>query len=105
MPVGRRLTNQLSAAAVSHCIGRTVEDAQSGYRAIRSHVIAAVRPHGDRYEFETEFLILAGRLGARITFVPIPTIYPTTVASQFRPVRDSLRIVSTLWRFGLGAQR
>jgi hypothetical protein len=68
-------------------------------------VIAAVRPHGDRYEFETEFLILAGRLGARITFVPIPTIYPTTVASQFRPVRDSLRIVSTLWRFGLGAQR
>ena len=105
MPVGRRLTNQLSAAAVSHCIGRTVEDAQSGFRAIRSHVIAAVRPHGDRYEFETEFLILAGRLGARITFVPIPTIYTTTVASQFRPVRDSLRIVSTLWRFGLGAQR
>lgn len=105
MPVGRRLTNQLSAAAVSHCIGRTVEDAQSGFRAIRSHVIAAVRPHGDRYEFETEFLILAGRLGARITFVPIPTIYPTTVASQFRPVRDSLRIVSTLWRFGLGARR
>jgi glycosyltransferase involved in cell wall biosynthesis len=105
MPVGRRLTNRLSAAAVSHCIGQTVDDAQSGFRAIRSHVIDAVRPHGERYEFETEFLILAGRLGARITFVPIPTLYTTTVASQFRPVRDSMRIVSTLWRFGIGAQR
>jgi len=105
MPVGRRLTNHLSAAAVSHCIGRTVDDAQSGFRAIRSQLIAGVRPHGDRYEFETEFLILAGRLGARITFVPIPTVYTTTVASQFRPVRDSMRIVSTLWRFGMGAQR
>lgn len=105
MPVGRRLTNRLSAAAVSHCIGRTVADAQSGFRAIRSHVIDAVRPHGDRYEFETEFLILAGRLGVRITFVPIPTLYTTAVASQFRPVRDSMRIVSTLWRFGIGAQR
>jgi glycosyltransferase involved in cell wall biosynthesis len=105
MPVGRRLTNRLSAAAVSHCIGRTVDDAQSGFRAIRSHVIAAIRPPGDRYEFETEFLILAGRLGARITFVPIPTVYTTPVASQFRPVRDSMRIVTTLWRFGMGAQR
>jgi glycosyltransferase involved in cell wall biosynthesis len=105
MPAGRRLTNHLSAAAVSRCIGRTVDDAQSGFRAIRSQLIAAVRPHGDRYEFETEFLILAGRLGARITFVPIPTVYTTTVASQFRPVRDSMRIVSALWRFGMGAQR
>ena len=105
MPAGRRLTNHLSAAAVSHCIGRTVDDAQSGFRAIRSQLIAAVRPQGDRYEFETEFLILAGRLGARITFVPIPTVYTTIVASQFRPVRDSMRIVSTLWRFGMGAQR
>lgn len=105
MPVGRRLTNRLAAAAVAHCIGRGVDDAQSGFRAVRSHVLAHVRPHGDRYEFETEFLILAGRLGARITFVPIPTIYTTGVASQFRPVHDSVRIVSTLWRFGMGAHR
>jgi len=105
MPAGRRLTNRLSAAAVGRCIGRAVADAQSGYRAIRSEVIAKVRPRGDRYEFETEFLILAGRLGARITFVPIPTIYPAIVPSHFRAVRDSARIVSTLWRFGMGAQQ
>lgn len=104
MPAGRRLTNRLSAAAVAHCIGRDVADAQSGFRAIRSHLIDQVRPSGDRYEFETEFLILAGRLGARITFVPIPTIYAANIPSHFRPVRDSARIVTTLWRFGMGAQ-
>ena len=104
MPAGRRLTNRLAAAAVAHCIGRSVADAQSGFRAMRSHLIDQVRPRGDRYEFETEFLILAGRLGARITFVPIPTIYTANIPSHFRAVRDSARIVTTLWRFGMGAQ-
>jgi len=104
MPAGRRLTNRLSAAAVARCIGRDVADAQSGFRAMRSHLIAEVRPRGDRYEFETEFLIMAGRLGARITFVPIPTIYAANIPSHFRPLRDSARIVTTLWRFGMGTR-
>ena len=104
MPVGRRLTNSLSAAAVARCIGQPVADAQSGYRALRACVARDVTPRGDRYEFETELLILAGRRGYRIAFVPIPTRYPQTVRSQFRPLRDSVRIVGTLWRFGMGAQ-
>lgn len=104
MPVGRRLTNRLSAAAVGRCIGRPVDDAQSGFRAMRRHVVAEVHPRGDRYEFETEFLILAARSGSRFAFVPIPTIYQTPVPSQFRSIRDSARIVSTLWRYGLGGE-
>jgi glycosyltransferase involved in cell wall biosynthesis len=103
MPAARRLTNRLSAAAVERCIGRPVADAQSGYRAIHAHVISAVAPRGDRYEFETEFLILAARQGFQLAFVPIPTSYPQLVPSQFRLVRDSARIVGTLWRFGVGA--
>ena len=103
MPAARRLTNLLSAAAVERCIGRPVADAQSGYRAMRAAVISAVAPRGDRYEFETEFLILAARQGFQLAFVPIPTSYPRLVPSQFRLVRDSARIVGTLWRFGIGA--
>jgi len=104
MPVGRRLTNRLSAAAVSRCIGRPVADAQSGFRAMRADVLSDVAPRGDRYEFETEFLIMAAQQGHRIVFVPIPTTYSGLVPSQFRPVRDSARIVGTLWRFALGAR-
>ena len=104
MPAGRRLTNTLSAAAVAHCIGHPVADAQSGFRALRARVVSDIRPQGDRYEFETELLILAGRRGYRIAYVPVPTRYPGTVPSRFRPVRDSARIVGTLWRFGMGAR-
>jgi len=105
MPAGRRLTNRMSAAAVSRCIGRTVDDAQSGYRAVRAAVLPFISPRGDRYEFETEFLILAGRRGYHIAYVPISTRYPAIVPSQFRPVRDSARIIGALWRFSLGAER
>ena len=103
MPASRRLTNRLSAATVGWCIGHPVADAQSGFRAIRRHVVAEISPRGDRYEFETEFLILAGRRGHRITFVGIPTVYGGAVPSRFRPVRDSARIIRTLWRYGVGA--
>ena len=99
MPAGRRLTNTLSAAAVARCIGRPVADAQSGYRAIRASIIGSIDARGDRYEYETEFLILAARRGYRVGFVPIPTRYEALVPSQFRPLRDSARIIATLWRF------
>ena len=102
MPAGRRLTNRLSAMAVAYCVGRPISDAQSGFRAMRPDVAAEIRPKGDRYEFETEFLILAARRGYTLSFVNIPTTYDTVVPSQFRPIRDSARIVRTLWRFGLG---
>ena len=105
MPRGRRLTNRLSAAAMAHCIGQPVDDAQSGYRAIARRVVTDVKPRGNRYEFETEFLIVAARRGHRITFVPVPTVYHSPVPSQFRPLRDSARIVGTLWRFGIGEYR
>jgi dolichol-phosphate mannosyltransferase len=103
MPAGRRLTNRLSALAVTYCVGRPIDDAQSGFRAIRPNVVAEIQPAGNRYEFETEFLILAARRGYTLSFVNIPTTYGTPVPSQFRPIRDSARIVKTLWRFGTGA--
>ena len=82
-----------------------MDDAQSGYRAIRAAVLPSISAQGDRYEFETEFLILAGRRGYDIAYVPISTRYPATVPSQFRPVRDAARIIGALWRFSVGAER
>ena len=99
MPVRRRLTNALSAAAVGRCIGRPVADAQSGFRAIRPAILGSISARGDRYEYETEFLILTARHGHRVAFVPVPTCYDVLVPSHFRSLRDSARIVGTLWRF------
>lgn len=96
MPLGRRITNALASAAVGAIVGVSVPDAQSGYRAIRREVLAAVAPPGDRYEYETEFLIAAGRAGFRITSVTVPTTYGPQ--SHFRSWGDSLRVVRTIWR-------
>ena len=101
MPLGRRMTNALASAAVGAIIGRTVADSQSGFRAIRRSVLEAVSAYGDRFEYETDFLIRAGRAGFRIEPVPIATLYG--VPSHFRALRDSTRVVRTIWRHRGGA--
>jgi glycosyltransferase involved in cell wall biosynthesis len=99
MPLHRRVSNALSAAAVSMCAGCRIDDSQSGYRAFRPDPVAALTALGDRYEYETDLLIEAARAGLRIAWVQIPTIYGAP--SHFRPLRDSARIVRTMLRQGI----
>jgi hypothetical protein len=99
MPLRRRFGNWLSSTTVTVLAGVRLEDTQSGYRAIRRSVLERVSARGDRYEFETDFLIQAARAGFRITHVPIPTIYGS--ASHFRTIADTLRVARTIWRYGV----
>ena len=103
MPLRRRLSNALSARAISACAGCELPDSQSGFRAIRADVLRQVQASGDRYEFETDFLIRAGRAGYRIASVPIATIYGAP--SHFREVADAVRVVRTIWRHRAAALR
>ena len=43
----------------------------------------------NRFDYETEMVIVARRMGCRIEFVPISTIYSDEVSSTY-PVRDML---------------
>ncbi len=96
MPLRRRITNALSAAAARRLAGCDLADPQSGFRAMRPSVVQSIDARGDRYEFETDFLLRAARAGFRITAVPIPTIYGPP--SHFREVRDGVRVIATFWR-------
>lgn len=96
MPIHRRASNALSSAAISWVAGSPVPDSQSGFRAMRAELARRIPATGDRYEYETEFLILAVRAGCRLATVPISTIYGS--GSHFRPLRDSARVVLTIWR-------
>jgi glycosyltransferase involved in cell wall biosynthesis len=96
MPLGRRMTNALASAAVGAIVGVSVPDAQSGFRAMRREVLQTVHAPGDRYEYETEFLIFAARAGYRIASVGVPTVYGAP--SHFRAWNDSMRVVRTIWR-------
>lgn len=96
MPLRRRLTNAMSSGVASMLTGVRLDDLQCGFRAMRRDVLATVIADGDRYEFETDFLMRASRSGVRIVHVRVPTIYGTS--SHFRAVRDTARIVRALWR-------
>ncbi|HEY3258634.1 MAG TPA: glycosyltransferase family 2 protein, partial [Gemmatimonadaceae bacterium] len=59
VPRRRRIANFLSSAATRLVSGGAVRDSQSGYRAIKREVLEVVHAEGDRYEFETDFIIRA----------------------------------------------
>lgn len=103
MPLRRRATNFLASTAIGAITGTCIPDSQSGFRAIRRSVLSHVIADGDRYEYETDFLIRAGVAGFRIAAVPIPTKYGGS--SHFRSLSDSARIVRTIWRHRTGAFR
>lgn len=98
VPPHRRIANLFSSWLTRVLSGAAIRDSQSGYRAIRTEVLRQVDARGSRYEFETDFLILAARRGFRFGEVPISTVYGTATPSHFRSIRDALRVVGVLWR-------
>lgn len=101
MPKHRRVANFLSTTATRLVSGGAVNDSQSGFRGIRREVLEEVHAAGERYEFETDFIIRAAHAGFCITNVPISTIYGPP--SYFREVRDALRVIGVLWSHRGGA--
>ena len=100
VPFHRRIANMISSAATRAVSGGAVRDSQSGYRAIRADVLRKVDAMGDRYEFETDFIIRAARAGFRTTNIPISTIYGAP--SYFREFRDAWLVIRVLWRHRAG---
>jgi glycosyltransferase involved in cell wall biosynthesis len=96
MPVSRRLTNWISASLASRIGGQTVTDAQTGFRAFTRALAERIRPAGNRYEFEANFLLEALRAGYRVTSVEVPTIYGTP--SHFRHLGDTWRMARAFAR-------
>jgi glycosyltransferase involved in cell wall biosynthesis len=100
VPKHRRIANMISSAATRAVSGGKVRDSQSGYRAMKAEVLRKVSAVGDRYEFETDFIIRAARAGFTTVNVPISTIYGSP--SYFREFRDAWLVIKVLWRHRAG---
>ncbi len=100
VPRHRRIANMISSAATRAVSGGKVRDSQSGYRAMKADVLRMVHGEGDRYEFETDFIIRAARAGFTTVNVPISTIYGSP--SYFREFRDAWLVIKVLWRHRAG---
>jgi len=97
MPWIRRATNSVMTRIVSALARHRIADTQSGYRAVRADVLRSVRPRSSRFEYESEFLIEAGRKGFSFGAVAIPTLY-NAPGSHIDPFRDTLRFFRLVFR-------
>jgi glycosyltransferase involved in cell wall biosynthesis len=99
MPFVRRLTNRFMSWQISNACGQPVPDSQCGFRMIRRELLPAMVAIGTtKFDYETEMLVVASRLGAKIDAVPISTIYGDE-KSKIHPLRDTIRFYQMMARF------
>lgn len=99
MPWVRKLTNRLMSSQISKVCGQEVPDTQCGFRLIQRELLPAmVAIVTTKFDYETEMLVVASHLGAKIGAVPISTIYGDE-KSKIHPVRDTIRFYQMMARF------
>jgi len=98
MPFIRRVVNRYMSSRISHVCGQKIPDTQCGFRMLDRQLIPELLGGGDRFDYETEMLIIASRKGYAIQSVPITTVYSDEVSS-IHPVRDTLRFFKLMRRY------
>ena len=98
MPFIRRVVNCYMSRRISRLCGQKIPDTQCGFRMLDRQLIPELLGGGDRFDYETEVLIIASRKGYQIESVPITTVY-TDQVSKIRPVRDAVRFFKLMWRY------
>jgi glycosyltransferase involved in cell wall biosynthesis len=98
MPLLRRLVNRYMSRKISKVCRQQIPDTQCGFRMVHRSVIPDLLGGADRFDYETEMLIISSRKGCRIESVPITTVYSDEVSS-IHPVRDTLRFFKLMRRY------
>jgi glycosyltransferase involved in cell wall biosynthesis len=98
MPLIRRWTNQFMSWQIGRICKIPVPDSQCGFRLARKELLPVLMAPSNRFEFESESIILAARQGFRLGFVPIRTIY-TDQHSKIRPLRDTIRYLRLIRKY------
>ena len=98
MPLLRRSVNRYMSNKISRLCGQPIPDTQCGFRMVHRSLITDLLGGAERFDYETEMLILASRKGCRIESVPITTVYSDEVSS-IHPVRDTIRFFKLIRRY------
>ncbi|MCI9448998.1 MAG: glycosyltransferase [Clostridiales bacterium] len=105
IPRRSRNGNRITSAVFRILFGMKLSDTQTGLRAIpRKYISDIVTASGDRYEYETNMLILMNKRSIPFEEVKISTVYiDSNNSSHFRVVRDSIRIYSLIIKYVLSS--
>ena len=98
MPLVRRIVNRYMSHKISRVCGQKIPDTQCGFRMLHRELIPEVLGGANRFDYETEMLIVATRNGCWIESVPITTVYSDEVSS-IHPVRDTIRFFKLMRRY------
>ena len=101
VPRRSRLGNRITSFVFLAFCGLHIHDTQTGLRAIPARFLPALTQiRGDRYEYETNMLLEAKRIGMPMTEKQITTVYlDDNSRSHFHPFRDSIRIYSLILKY------
>jgi len=98
MPFVRRAVNRYMSNRISRICRQEIPDTQCGFRMLDRQLIPELLDGGNRFDYETEMLIIASRKGYRIESVPITTVYSDEV-SKIHPARDTIRFFKLMRRY------
>ncbi|HEX4640255.1 MAG TPA: glycosyltransferase family 2 protein [Chthoniobacterales bacterium] len=98
MPFVRRAVNRYMSRKISRLCGQQIPDTQCGFRMVHRDIMPDLLGGTERFDYETEMLIIASRAGCQIASVPITTVYSDEVSS-IHPVRDTLRFFKLMRRY------
>jgi glycosyltransferase involved in cell wall biosynthesis len=98
MPLVRRAVNRYMSRTISNACRQEIPDTQCGFRMVHRDIIPDLLDGTERFDYETEMLIVASRAGCEIASVPISTVYSDEVSS-IHPVRDTLRFFKLMRRY------
>lgn len=98
MPLLRRIVNRWMSRTISQTCGQEIPDTQCGFRMLSAALIPHLLAGAERFDYETEMLIVASRKGFRIGSVPVSTVYSDEVSS-IHPVRDTIRFLKLMRRY------
>jgi glycosyltransferase involved in cell wall biosynthesis len=103
----RKFGNDFANWWVSLAAGREYRDTQTGFRIYPIHATLEMGVRAERYEFESEVLILAARRGIDVVTREVTVYYPPPGerVSHYAPWADTCRIIFTVVPFLVGLRR
>lgn len=101
IPFRSRMGNQITRGTFRLMSGKWLKDTQTGLRAFDTGLIPKLLSvQGERYEYETNVLLMCVKEKIKIVEVPVETIYlEGNKSSHFRVLRDSARIYMNMFKF------
>jgi glycosyltransferase involved in cell wall biosynthesis len=93
-----RIGNIALTWLMSVLFGHRITDSQAGFRVFRGDVVRNLSLRSTEYEIETEMLAKVLRRGHRVVEVPVTRYQRGGGHTDFRRVRNGLRILGTMLR-------